>query len=318
MATLGRSNNASTQNTSRRSYISTDAYNGFFFIYSQSTLSAVPGASGNAPAGRILRETGRKLYPAVNPGVSNYMVSVYDSVSLLTGFIDPNARVFAPYNADKPNFLSNDDNTAANRYGGMYGPSLLTGGNIVQIGLDANDAVTPSYMGVIDNLSTPTKYAQLYQWHEDSNMYADIHDHTTGDRAYLSSDGHAIATRGIGYRTQAYDTQSNTTSNAVYSLANSPAGIIHLAGSGISIPAYSTVAFTLYNSTIGANDYLSVQWLNAHTLAHPGYFNFSATCTAPSTAVVSIINNTVASQTPGGDIQYILFKTSDNAFLEPC
>lgn len=328
MATTGRTNNGSTQATSRRSYIATDVYDGFFFRYSTSlqnfvtigVLSAVPGAAGNAPAGRILRETGRKLVPGANPGVSNYMVSVYDAVSLLTGFIDPNARVFAAYNSDKPNFLPNDANTAANRYGGLYGPSLLTGGNIIQISTDASGAVTPSFLGVLDALQE-TKYAEMYQWHGDSNMYVEAHDHATSNRAYLSSDGHAIASRGIGYNRRTVDIQSVNTLQDVHSSSNAPAGILQLASEGFTFAPYQRLSFTLYNSTFGANDYLAIQYAAASTVPDPGRFQFSAQCTAPSTAIITLINNSTEYNYPGGfSLQYILFKTSDDALLEeePC
>lgn len=59
----------------------------------------------NCPKGRILRENGKKLYPAANPDVGKYMVGVYDSVSQLQGYIDPNAYPFAPFSNDKPYFL---------------------------------------------------------------------------------------------------------------------------------------------------------------------------------------------------------------------
>jgi hypothetical protein len=77
-----------------------------FFTYSQTTsnyvttgtLTAVVNpatgvavTAGDCPAGRVLRETGRKLYAtAAYPGVSTYMVSVYDSVS--TALFTPTRR----------------------------------------------------------------------------------------------------------------------------------------------------------------------------------------------------------------------------------
>lgn len=102
--------------TSRRSYIAAATFNSHFFAYTVThdngvatgSLSSVPGAnSGNCPAGRILRETGRKIFPSVNPGVSVFMVSVYDDQTLLNGFIDPNSPVFAVFSTDKSNFLPN-------------------------------------------------------------------------------------------------------------------------------------------------------------------------------------------------------------------
>lgn len=70
------------------------------------TLSHVDGATFiTCPAGRILRENGKKLYPGVNPGVDIFYVGVFDSVSLLSGYIDPNSRYFAPFSGEKPLYI---------------------------------------------------------------------------------------------------------------------------------------------------------------------------------------------------------------------
>ena len=94
---------------SRRSFIAAEAFNTHFFSYVMTsnaegsfwTLVPVPYANAqNCPAGRLLRETGRKLYPDVNPGIISPMVAVYDEVSLLTGFIDANSPIYAVYNTN--------------------------------------------------------------------------------------------------------------------------------------------------------------------------------------------------------------------------
>lgn len=142
MATVGRANGASVSNTARLSYISTAAFNNYFYSYSTSlnasletigSLDPVSGAtSGNCPKGRVLRETGRKLYPGANPGITTYMVGVYDAQSLLSGFIDPNAKVFQIYNTDKPNFfLEGVEPTEDTR---DLGPSVYTRGDILAEG----------------------------------------------------------------------------------------------------------------------------------------------------------------------------------------
>jgi len=70
----------------------------------ETTGSLVPLESdGACPQGRVLRENGKKLYPGgAYPGVYTYMVGVYDPVSLLSGYIDPNSQAFTPVNTDKP------------------------------------------------------------------------------------------------------------------------------------------------------------------------------------------------------------------------
>lgn len=139
MATIGRVNGASFNNTPRLSYISTAAFNTYFYSYSTSltasldtigTLSSVTGATaGNCPAGRVLRENGRKLYPGANPGITTYLVGVYDAQTMLSGFIDPNAAVFQIYNTDKPTYLADGvEPTAATT---DRGPSIYTRGNVL-------------------------------------------------------------------------------------------------------------------------------------------------------------------------------------------
>lgn len=139
MATIGRVNGASFVNTPRLSYYSTAAFNTYFYSYSTSinasletigTLSAVTGATAsNCPAGRVLRENGRKLYPGANPGITTYMVGVYDAQTLLSGFIDPNAGVFQIYNTDKPTYLK--DGVEPTLATTDRGPSIYTRGNVL-------------------------------------------------------------------------------------------------------------------------------------------------------------------------------------------
>jgi hypothetical protein len=119
----------SLKELSAKSYISTDPYNGNFFTYSVKTgpppqfkktgaLTVVKGATSvNCPAGNILRENGKKLYPDAYPGVTTYMVGVFDILSNLSGFINPNDPVFAPFNGDRPNYLKDSVNSQTKNYG---------------------------------------------------------------------------------------------------------------------------------------------------------------------------------------------------------
>ena len=67
---------------SRRSYITAAAYDTNFFLYDPKNtphlLPVLGATAGTCPAGRILKETGRKLFPGVNRGVISPMVAVYD------------------------------------------------------------------------------------------------------------------------------------------------------------------------------------------------------------------------------------------------
>lgn len=144
MSTLPTSSHGVYPHAGRRSYISTAAFNSYFFKYTTSrggapsfevtgTLGAVTGASAsNCPVGRILRENGKKLFPTANPGVSTYMVGVYDANSGLNGFIDPNDKVFATYNSDKPAYLA--DGTSPTDSTADKGAGIYTLGDITTTG----------------------------------------------------------------------------------------------------------------------------------------------------------------------------------------
>lgn len=115
MATVPSASHAAFSSVARRSYLATEAYDGDFFSYAVTfanniytgALSAVTGATaGNCPQGRILHETGKKLYPSANPGIAQYMVSVFDPVSMLTGFINPNNPTFSLMNTDRPAYIA--------------------------------------------------------------------------------------------------------------------------------------------------------------------------------------------------------------------
>jgi hypothetical protein len=156
MATLGNANNASQQNTSRRSYISTAPFFNNIFTYTTTLLPSLrtqgtltPIAGGNCvtcPAGRVLRENGRKLFPDANPDVTQYLVGVYDSQNYQSGFINPNDSVFAIYNTDRPNFIPDNND-------GLEGPPILTTGNIVS---------TEGFVGVLSSLTSTITYAGSY------------------------------------------------------------------------------------------------------------------------------------------------------------
>lgn len=100
-----------------KSYISTNGFRNSFYSYTVTTgpqprflktgrLQRVTGATvENCPPGRILRENGKKLYPNVHVGVSVFMVGVFDSITLLSGYIDPNGHHFAPFSGEKPLFM---------------------------------------------------------------------------------------------------------------------------------------------------------------------------------------------------------------------
>lgn len=163
MATIATVSNGNYLNSARRQYITLAAFQNDIFRYvttmnpqtyvttgSLTSLATVGTATAaNSPANRILRENGKKLYPSgilvansttvpgPYPGVTTYMVGVYDMISGLSGFIDPNSQVFALYNGDKPNYVPRgiDPKTGAVDQGeGVLTLGSVTAGTTVYAG----------------------------------------------------------------------------------------------------------------------------------------------------------------------------------------
>jgi len=149
----------------RRSYISTAPFNTVFYTYGNNQL--VPLTSmyeGYCPAGRILRENGKKLFPDTNPGVTQYYVGVFDAVTFFNGFIDPNDAHFAVYNTDKPVYVPNNYD-----FGNSMpdlGPSVYTQGNVIAE-LAPDDG---NFMGMINStLNQYYAYGKFY-FQEDPDL----------------------------------------------------------------------------------------------------------------------------------------------------
>lgn len=127
---------------SKRTYIATSSFNGVLYSYAttmspttfETTGALTANASAtaaNCPRGHLLRETGARLYPAANPGISTLMVGVYDADSGLRGYIDPNAPIFAVFNSDKPvEMVDGGDNNGATVHKGA--PVFTTGDVILE------------------------------------------------------------------------------------------------------------------------------------------------------------------------------------------
>lgn len=153
----------------RRSYIATQVFNDYLYSYNNGVWGSNPGTCENCPAGRILRETGKKLYPGANPNVNEYYVGVYDAVSLLNGFIDPNSGIFAPFNDNKPVWVGDTTDYINNQYlntQGIRSPDVgapvLTNGNVVALGNSG-----ANYIGIQNNLEGVNAYAYLgYQYNQ--------------------------------------------------------------------------------------------------------------------------------------------------------
>ena len=131
--------------------MSVKTFNNDIYSYSRkgvlTPLSSSLGTTAEqCPEGRVLRETGKVLVPGANPGINTYMVSVYDSISFITGYIDPNSKVFTVYSEDRPYLFGDgvDPNPLASTLFGKYiqtnenyidlAPSVYTAGDVVACG----------------------------------------------------------------------------------------------------------------------------------------------------------------------------------------
>ena len=162
MSTTANEPNGSYLDTSRRAYITTAVFDKHFFAYTSGHTSGVltqlPGATPTTcPPARILRETGRRLYPGVNPGITTLMMGVYDSISLLTGFIDPNAAVFGVYTTDVSNFFPTGTDPTTNVTD--QGPSVYTLGCVNAGAYTSGGLVVP---GLYNPDFTQTPYNNVY------------------------------------------------------------------------------------------------------------------------------------------------------------
>jgi len=145
----------------RRSYIATKNFKYDFYIYKGESLIRVTEDETLCPAGRVLRESGRRLYPGANPGINQYYVGVYDPVTFLKGFIDPNGGVFAEFNTNKPNYLDDnysDDGDDDNSLGPDAGDPVYTKGNITAVGYNSTGNGNNNYIQLIDEASNSTAY----------------------------------------------------------------------------------------------------------------------------------------------------------------
>lgn len=143
MATIATNSHGNFTNAPRRSYIAMSSYTSDFFGYSLvfnpttfsnvGTLSTLGVPATSTLRGSILSETGKKLYPTANAGVSTLMVSVFDHTSLLTGFINPNSPSFAIFNTDKPVYMGQGVDPGTNLSTNL-GNSIYTHGSVVADG----------------------------------------------------------------------------------------------------------------------------------------------------------------------------------------
>lgn len=128
----------------------------------------------DCPAGRILRETGRRLFPGQNPGLNlgdkysgavvgtnatqTMWVMVYDIMTGISAFINPNDTVFAVYNADKPLELINPLEGSAS----VLGAPVISGGLVTAVGQIRSTSLVNLTPSIVANAVTLDPTAAQY------------------------------------------------------------------------------------------------------------------------------------------------------------
>jgi len=183
----------SHNSVTRKSWISTMPFHEAIFRYSYGldesvmrevgTFSLIPGANPDTcPAGRIVFENGRKSHPAngnfrgANDGAITYGVGVFDPISGISGFINPNGSYFAINNADKPNYLTGQSTDPITGRPNL-GTPVLTNGFILSVSGTGPEGELGGAVGVVsnitnDNIHEPNSYALAYNFNNDSNYPA--------------------------------------------------------------------------------------------------------------------------------------------------
>jgi len=247
------------------------------------TLTApITGATaGVCPAGRILRENGQKLYPGVNVGVNTFMVGVYDSISFLSGYIDPNSPIFAVYSTQLPAFYANGVDPGPQGLDDE-GPPVYTNGNIISV---SGDIITET--GSITAATSVTAGTNITS--------------TVGN--ITAASGEILATLGLGYSSTPVPVTQQT-SKATGVTVNGLTGTITM--NGASLAANTKVNFVLTNGSITTGDILLVSHQSGGTVG--SYMVVANGTGAGSSATISVTNTTGGSLGEAIVIQFMVLK----------
>jgi hypothetical protein len=185
-------------------FMSTKAFHDGFFAYDENTgLHPVLGAGpGQCPAGRVLRETGKKLYPGIHASVKTIMTGVYDSITNLSGFIDSNSAIFTLFAInhapDQPSGLDYNPR-GVNQAGVSHkGQSVYTLGDVVAGGqfytIKTQDLGSEAFIN--GDFSTTSYYTITLT--QDTQLNALIVPPNKGTVIYVSVKGNGISTLFFG------------------------------------------------------------------------------------------------------------------------
>jgi len=252
--------------TPKRQYIATEAFGNDFYTYTTSTdanglttgtLTQVVGANATTcPAGRVLRDSGKRLYPTAHPGVTYGMVGVFDPQTFLAGFINPNSPIFAMFSTDKVYFTDNIGDSKNSGYDSNLsstglvneGNAVFTNGNVIsgkQVYSDKRWSTTGAAVATVGFPTASTINVAAGQLFYFVNPQADlvinaINCSTIGTHAYIMLSNATLAssiTFGTGLRPT-----SLVSSGVITNMSSLGAGrvnTIHFMGDGFGMTEIS-------------------------------------------------------------------------------
>jgi hypothetical protein len=244
MATIATNSHGSFTNAPRRSYIAMNSYTSDLFGYSLTfngtsnvgVLSNLGIAATSTLQGSILSETGKKLYPNVNVGVSTLMVSVYDQTSKVTGYINPNSPTFAIFNTDKPEYIGQGTDPGTDGRTNL-GNSIYTHGSVIADGFG-------TYAGLLSTGTSLTVGTTMSVESSISSGTVVIAPSTFTQQMFIPSpaDGRtAYTTATVGSTQASGNTVGGNTLTNISTTAVTAASKIFLSGSGSYSYGVSTV-----------------------------------------------------------------------------
>ena len=264
----------------RRQYISTETFNNDFFTYTVTTdanglqtgtfTQVADATTVNCPAGRVLRDNGKRLHPGAHPNVTYAMIGVFDPQTFLSGFINPNSPIFAMFNSDKAYFADTDLTAAAGFGRGLdsnlsssgllnEGLAVFTNGNVIagkQVYSDKRFSTTGAATATVGLPTASTINVAAGQLFYFVNPQADmvvnaINCSTIGTHAYVFLSNATFGSSinfGTGFRPTAL--VSTGLMNNISSLGPNRVNTIHFMGDGFGM---TEVSRTLNLSSIFGN-----------------------------------------------------------------
>ena len=265
----------------RRQYISTEAFNNDFFTYTVTTdanglqtgafTQVTDATTVNCPAGRVLRDNGKRLHPGAHPNVTYAMIGVFDPQTFLSGYINPNSPIFAMFNSDKAYFADTDLTAAAGFGRGLdsnlsssgllnEGLAVFTNGNVIagkQVYADKRFSTTGAAVATVGFPTASTINVAAAQLFYFVNPQADmvvnaLNCSTIGMHAYVflsNATGASSITFSAGFRPTAM-TSTGALMNSISSLGPNRVNTIHFMGDGFGM---TEVSRTLNLSSIFGN-----------------------------------------------------------------